>query len=222
MRDFEWIYQHALSRKGDKKTLESLLPVPRSADELAALPDAFFLSSMSWRVFCAGLNRRMVDAKWPAFEEVFFGFDPQKLVLMSDEMLEKTLQDTRLIRHWGKIKSIRTNAALVLELGKEKGGFGRFLADWPTDSMVELWQLLAKKGAQLGGNSGAYFLRIVGKDTFILTNDVVAALKAQKIVDKKPTSKIDLKVTQEAFNSWQKQSGRPLCQISRLLSFCAD
>lgn len=222
MRDFEWIYQHALSRKGDKKTLESLLPVPRSADELAALPDAFFLSSMSWRVFCAGLNRRMVDAKWPAFEEVFFGFDPQKLVLMSDEMLEKTLQDTRLIRHWGKIKSIRANAAMVLELGKEKGGFGRFLADWPTDSMVELWQLLAKKGAQLGGNSGAYFLRIVGKDTFILTNDVVAALKAQKIVDKKPTSKIDLKVTQEAFNSWQKQSGRPLCQISRLLSFCAD
>ena len=78
MRDFEWIYQHALSRKGDKKTLESQLPVPRSADELADLPDSYFLSSMSWRVFCAGLNRKMVDAKWPAFEEVFFGFDPQK------------------------------------------------------------------------------------------------------------------------------------------------
>lgn len=222
MRDFEWIYQHALSRKGDKKTLESLLPVPRSTDELAALPDAYFLSSMSWRVFCAGLNRKMVDNKWPAFEEVFFGFDPQKLVLMSDDMLEKTMQDKRIIRHWGKIKSIRANAAMVLALGEEKGGFGRFLAEWPDDSIVELWQLLAKQGAQLGGNSGAYSLRIVGKDTFMLSNDVVAALKAQKIVDKKPTSKADLRATQEAFNVWQKQSGRPLCQISRLLSFCAD
>jgi 3-methyladenine DNA glycosylase Tag len=222
VRDFDWIYEHALNRKGGAEALEALLPVPRTADELAALPDRYFLSSMSWRVFCAGLNRKVVDAKWPAFEEVFFGFEPQKLVLMSDDMLEKTMKDKRIIRHWGKIKSIRMNAAMVLELGEEKGGFGRFLADWPSDSIVELWQLLKKQGAQLGGNSGAYALRIVGKDTFMLSNDVVAALKAQGIVDKKPTSKADLSAVQSAFNDWQKQSHRPLCQISRLLSFCAD
>ncbi len=222
MRNFDWIYQHALERKGGAKVLESLLPVPRSADELAALPDRYFLSSMSWRIFCAGLNRKMVDNKWPAFEEVFFGFEPQKLVLMSDDLLEKTMQDKRIIRHWGKIKSIRTNAAMILALGEEKGGFGRFLADWPAETIVELWQVLKKQGAQLGGNSGAYSLRIVGKDTFMLSNDVVAALKAQKIIDKKPTSKADLNATQAAFNEWRKQSGRPLCQISRLLSFCAD
>jgi len=222
VRDFDWIYEHALNRKGGAEALEALLPVPRTADELAALPDRYFLSSMSWRVFCAGLNRKVVDAKWPAFEEVFFGFEPQKLVLMSDDMLEKTMKDKRIIRHWGKIKSIRVNAAMGLELGEEKGGFGRFLADWPSDSIVELWQLLKKQGAQLGGNSGAYALRIVGKDTFMLSNDVVAALKAQGIVDKKPTSKADLSAVQSAFNDWQKQSQRPLCQISRLLSFCAD
>lgn len=222
MRDFDWIYQHALNRKGGAEALEALLPVPRSADELAALPDRFFLSSMTWRIFCAGLNRKVVDNKWPAFEEVFFGFEPEKMVLMSDDMLEKTMLDKRIIRHWGKIKSIRRNAAMVLELGEDKGGFGRFLASWPSNSTVELWQLLKKQGAQLGGNSGAYFLRIVGKDTFMLSNDVVAALKAQGIVDKKPTSKVDLNTVQVAFNEWQKQSQRPLCQISRLLSFCAD
>ena len=222
MRDFDWIYQHALNRKGGAEALEALLPVPRSADELAVLPDRFFLSSMTWRIFCAGLNRKVVDNKWPAFEEVFFGFEPEKMVLMSDEMLEKTMQDKRIIRHWGKIKSIRRNAAMVLELGEAKGGFGRFLADWPSDAIVELWQLLKKQGAQLGGNSGAYSLRIVGKDTFMLSKDVVTALKAQNIVDKKPTSKADLTAVQSAFNDWQKQSQRPLCQISRLLSFCAD
>lgn len=222
MRNFEWIYQHALERKGDREALEALLPLPISADELVSKPDSYFLSAMTWRIFCAGLNRKMIDNKWPAFEEVFFGFDPQKLVLMSDEMLENTLQDTRLVRHWGKIKSIRTNAAMLLELGREKGGFGRFIAEWPEDKIVDLWLLLAKQGAQLGGNSGAYFLRIVEKDTFILTNDVVAALKAQKIVDKKPTSKRDLNAVQEAFNAWHRQSHRPLCQISQLLSFCAN
>lgn len=222
MKEFDWIYQHALNRKGNVETLESLLPVSKTAEELAELPDRYFLSAMSWRVFCAGLNRKMVDAKWPAFQEVFLGFEPQKMVLMSDERLERTMQDTRIIRHWGKIKSIRTNAAMILELGAEKGGFGNFLAEWPTESMVELWWLLAKRGAQLGGNSAPYFLRIVGKDTFILTNDVVAALKAQNIVDKKPTGKADLKRVQAAFNEWREQSGRPFCQISRLLSFCAD
>lgn len=222
MRDFDWIYDHALNRKGGVHELEALLPVPCSNDELAALPDSHFLSSMSLRIFSAGLKRSMVQAKWPAFEEVFWKFDPQKLVLMSDEMLEKTMQDRRLIRHWGKIKSIRSNAAMVLALGEEQGGFGSFLAQWPRERIVELWQLLAKEGAHLGGNSTPYFLRMVGKDTFMLSNDVVAALKAQKIVDKKPTSKADLKAVQEAFNEWQKQSQRPLCQISRLLSFCAD
>jgi 3-methyladenine DNA glycosylase Tag len=222
VRDFDWIYQHALNRKGGVAALEALLPVPRDAEELRLLKDNYFLSSMSWRIFCAGLNRRVVDAKWQAFEATFWGFDPQKLVLMSDEMLEKTLQDRRLIRHWGKIKSIRSNASMVLQLGEATGGFGNFIADWPSTQIIELWQLLAKQGAHLGGNSAAYFLRIVGKDTILLSNDVIAALKAQKIIDKKPTSKADLKAVQEAFNGWQEQSQRPLCQISRLLSFCAN
>jgi len=62
-------------------------------------------------------------------------------------------------------------------------------------------------------------LRMVGKDTFLLTEDVVAALKAQGVIDKAPTSQKDLKQTQEAFNQWREQSGLALCQISRVLSF---
>lgn len=222
MRDFDWIYDHALNLKGGVEALEALLPVPRSADDIRVLDNNYFLSCMSLRIFSAGLKRSMVEKKWPAFQEVFWDFEPQKLVLMSDDMLEKTMQDRRLIRHWGKIKSIRTNAAMILQLGEASGSFGRFIADWPSDNIIELWQLLAKQGAHLGGNSTPYFLRMVGKDTFMLSSDVVAALKAQKIVDKKPTSKADLKAVQDAFNCWQKQSQRPFCQISRLLSFCAD
>jgi len=222
MRDFTWIHEFALNKKGGVDALEALLPVPVTDKQLAAMDDDRLLSLMCLRVFRAGLKHALVDKKWPAFEEVFFGFDPLKLVLMSDEQLENTLQDTRLIRHWGKIKAIRVNALMVKELSLEAGGFGVFLAQWPSESIVELWQLLAKRGAHLGGSSAASFLRMVGKDTFMLSPDVVAALIAQGIIDKKPTSKKALQQVQQAFNQWQAESGRPLCQISRMLSFTVD
>ena len=220
MRKYEWIYQHALEQKGGVKALEALLPQAKSAAELAVVSDDRYLSEISRRVFRAGLKHEMVDKKWPAFEEVFYNFEPNKLVLMSDEALENTLQDKRIIRHWGKIKSIRHNALMLVEVTQQYGSFGKFLAQWPTTDIVGLWKWLVKQGKQLGGNSGPYFLRMVGKDTFVLTNDVVAALVAQGIVDKKPTSQTDLQLVQAAFNQWQEQSGRPLCQISRMLAFC--
>lgn len=222
MRSFKWIYEHALARKGSIETLESLLPIPKSGIELSEIPDDRYLSDMSRRVFRAGLKHSMVDAKWPAFEQVFFGFNPQKLTLMSDDMLEQAMQDKRIIRHWGKIKSVRINAFMVDQIAQQKGSFGQFLADWPADDIVGLWKYLAKYGAHLGGNSAPAFLRMVGKDTFLLTNDNIAALKVQGIIDKKPTGKKALQDVQDVFNRWHAESRRPYCQISRLLSFCAD
>ena len=222
MKDYAWLYDFALNKKGGVAELEAQLPTPLSPDELAAIPDDRLLSTLCRRVFRAGLKHSVVDARWPNFEEVFWGFEPAKLVLMSDEQLENTLQDARIIRHWGKVKSIRINALMVHELSQEYGGFGRFLAQWPEHDIVGLWRLLAKQGQQLGGLSAPRFLRMVGKDTFILTTDVVAALKAQGIVDKQPTAQRDLRQAQAAFNQWREESGRPLCQISRMLSFTVD
>ncbi|MNN83431.1 hypothetical protein D3C81_2004670 [compost metagenome] len=51
---------------------------------------------------------------------------------------------------------------------------------------------------------------------------MVAALKAQGIVDKAPTSQRDLAAVQAAFNQWREQSGRPLCQLSMMLAFTVN
>ena len=88
--------------------LEARLPQPKTPQQLADTPDDRYLSQMSLRVFRAGLKHSLVDAKWPAFEEVFHGFDPRRIRAMSDEALEKLLGDTRLIRHWGKL-SVNSN-----------------------------------------------------------------------------------------------------------------
>lgn len=218
MRDYKWLHEFCLNRFGSAKALEAMLPQPRSEAELRALSDDRYLSLISLRIFRAGLKHSLVDAKWPAFEQVFFGFDPEKVVLMGAERLENLMQDARLIRHLGKLKSVPRNAQFVLDVRREKGSFGALIADWPVTDIVGLWKYLAKHGNQLGGLSAPRFLRMVGKDTFIPTDDMVAALKAQDVIDKAPTSLKDLAAVQAAFNQWQAESGRPLCQLSVMLA----
>jgi 3-methyladenine DNA glycosylase Tag len=222
MRDYKWLHEYCLNRFGSAEALEARLPQPRSDAELRALGDDRYLSAISLRIFRAGLKHSLVDAKWPVFEQLFFGFDPEKVVLMGAEHLENLMQDARIIRHLGKLKSVPRNAQFVLDVRREKGSFGGLIADWPVTDIVGLWQYLAKHGSQLGGLSAPRLLRMVGKDTFIPTDDMVAALKAQNIIDKAPTSLKDRAAVQAAFNQWHAQSGRPLCQLSMMLAYTVN
>ncbi|MGK0499248.1 MAG: 3-methyladenine DNA glycosylase Tag [Oceanicoccus sp.] len=222
MKPFDAVYQHVLQRLGDAREVEACLSQPRTTKHLQQADDSEYLSVMSRRIFRAGLRHAVVDAKWPAFEQAFFKFNPLRVAMMSDEELDELMANRAIIRHWGKIKAVRHNAAWLLELAEQHGSVGQFLATWPVQDIVGLWREMKQQGRQLGGNSGAYFLRMVGKDTFVLSEDVVVALKAQGIVDKKPTSQKDLAAVQSAFNQWQQQSGRPMCQISRLLAMTVN
>ncbi|WP_145005093.1 DNA-3-methyladenine glycosylase I [Pseudomonas oryzihabitans] len=222
MRDYSWLLEYALNRCGSPAALEARLPRPVDAAALKAVGDDRYLSLLTRRIFRAGLKHSLVDAKWPAFEEVFFGFDPEKVVLMGGERLERLMQDARLIRHLGKLRSVPINAQMVLDFQRSHGSFGQLLADWPTQDIVGLWELLTKRGNQLGGLSAQRFLRMAGKDTFLATDDVVTALKAQNILAKAPTAKRDRHQMQEAFNLWQEQSGRPLCQLSVMLALTVN
>ncbi len=219
MRSFSDLLDTAVLHKGSLKKIESTLPVPASAEELQAKPNSFFLSVMSKRVFQAGLKHSMVEQRWPHFEKAFDGFDPVQAAMLSDSDIDELMSNKDLIRHLGKMKSVRNNASMMLEVCREYGNFGTFLAQWPSDDIVGLWTYLKKVGTQLGGMSGSRFLRMAGKDTFLLTNDVVQVLKAEGIVEKVPSSQKELKATQAVFNQWAEESGRPLCQVSRIVSY---
>jgi 3-methyladenine DNA glycosylase Tag len=98
---FAPILEAACTRHG-AQAMEARLPQPKTPAELAAIGADRYLSQMSLRIFRAGLKHSLVDAKWPAFEEVFHGFDLRRVRAMSDEALEGLLGNARLIRHWGK------------------------------------------------------------------------------------------------------------------------
>ncbi len=222
MTPFADIVKAAEDAAGGAAALSDRLPQAKTADELRAIPDDRYLSLMSLRVFRAGIKHSVVDAKWPAFEEVFRGFDPHALQAMNDEELEGLMGDERIIRHGGKIRATHHNAAATCALAAEAGGMGAYLADWPAGDVVGLWADIAKRFKQMGGRSAPTFLRMAGKDTFILSDDVVRALRDRGVVDGEPKSKRDRALVQDAFNAWADESSRPLCQISMILALSAS
>ena len=217
---FATILDTARQRHG-AAALDARLPQPKSASELAATPDDRYLSQMSLRIFRAGLKHSVVDAKWPAFEEVFARFDPRRVRAMPDEAMEKLLGDTRLIRHWGKLKAVRDNAAAMLAVADEFGSFGRWLATWPSDNVVGLWDELAARFSQMGGNSGPMLLRMVGKDSFVLSQSVIAGLKRWAEMPP-PKNRKDRAAAQACFNAWATETGRPLSQLSMIVALSVD
>jgi len=218
---FATILDTARQRHG-AAAIDARLPQPKSASELAAIPDDRYLSQMSLRIFRAGLKHSLVDGKWPAFEAAFDGFDPRRVRAMPDEALEKLLGDARLIRHWGKLKSIRDNAAAMLAVTEEFGSFGGWIGTWPGSNIVGLWDVLGDRFSQLGGASGPMFLRMVGKDTFVLSKSVIAALKHWADMPKPPKNRSDRVLAQAHFNAWAAETGRPLSQLSLILAMSID
>ena len=218
MQSFSVIYEKAAARKGGTDALEALLPKPKSAAQLKRITDDRYLAEMTKCVFRSGFVWQIIEHKWPGFELAFDHFDTIACAMLSDEDLERLGQDERIVRNAKKIAAVRGNAQFVREAKEEHGGFGRYLAQWPNDDIVGLWDELKRRGQRLGGNTGPFFLRFVGKDTFMLSGDVVTALMRQKVIDKAPSSKKALAAVQNAFNEWRADSGRSLSEISRTLA----
>lgn len=217
-RPFAEIFDMAAKRKGGAKAFEATLPVPKPASELEAIPGDRWLAGMARAVFQAGFSWQVIETKWPGFEAAFWGFDPGRCALMSDDDFDALVQDKRIVRNGAKIRTVAENAAFLNELAREHGSAGRAFARWPAEDYVGLMTLLKKRASHLGGTSAQYFLRTMGVDGFVLSKDVVRALIREGVVEKAPTSQRDLAKVQAAFDRWRAESGRPMGAISRTLA----
>lgn len=217
MIPFKIIRARAAKRKGGEAALMTLLPRLAGPKALAKLGDDRALAEMAKRIFSAGFVWNVIEKKWPGFEAAFLKFEPKRLLHQSDEFWEQLLADKRIVRNPQKITAVRENAQFIEDIAREHGSFGKFLAAWPADDQIGLLELLAKRGARLGGRTGQYFLRFVGRDAFITSADVVICLRDAGLdIAETPTSKRDLKKVQDQFNVWAKESGLPLTHISRI------
>ncbi len=213
---FGKIYEQAVANKGEAELIAAL-PQPKSAKELKAIADADYLEEMAKCIFRSGFVWKIVDNKWPNFEKAFASFNPRAVANFSDERLESIAQDASIIRNHTKIKATRENAVFVMDIASQHESFGNFLGGWPEDDLVGLLLYLKKNGSRLGGHTGQYFLRFMGKDTFVFSKDVVKVLVAERVVDKEPTSKKAMTAVQTAFNNWRDETGLPFCHLSRIM-----
>ncbi len=229
---FKSLYQRAADRKGGAQALElllgkkilgkKLLDDDAAEQSISKLSDDRILAAFTKQIFKSGFVWRVVENKWPDFEEHFFNFNLEKVLMMPEEMLERKAADPKIIRNYNKVKTIKANAQMMFDITLDKNiSFAQFIHDWPSNDIIGLWAFLKKQGQRLGGNTGPYALRLLGKDTFILSSDVEAYLRAKKVIDGGLQSKKSLTAIQEFFNDLQKQSGYSLTQLSRLIAFAS-
>ncbi len=218
MRNFDEIYAITATRKGGKDALEALLKNAQSVPPPSPRTDDRWLACMTKCIFQAGFNWKVVESMWPGFEAAFHGFDLDHCAFLHDEDFDRLVSDKRIVRHGTKIRSVQQNAVFLDEFSADHDTVEAAFTAWPSHDFTGLLTTLKKRGSRLGGNTGQYFLRFMGVDGFILSRDVVARLVAEGVIDKTPTSQKALAAVQNAFNTWQTQSGRSYTHISRILA----
>jgi 3-methyladenine DNA glycosylase Tag len=220
MDQFESTYQRACERKGGEAQLKKLLPKVRSQRALAGTRNDRWLAEMTRCVFQAGFVWRVVNNKWDDFEEVFFGFPPEKIVMLSPDQIDRFAQNPRIIRNRQKVLGIQANAHFILDVAKEHGSFGKFISRWPSEDLIGLFAYMKKHGARLGGMTGQRVLRNMGVDTFVITPDVVRCLqRAGADIKDNPGSQRELRVIQAMFNQWREEYHLPYSHISRICAY---
>jgi len=219
MQKFESIWNRASDRKGGDKALKAMLPSSMDKAFLAEQPNSYYLGLMAKSIFKSGFVWRVVDKKWPGFEEAFYGFDNGRLLMLPDEEWEAYAKDARIVRNMTKVFAVRSNLHFIYDISQEHGSFGQLIANWPEDDLVGLFLKMKKEGSRLGGMTGQYFLNACGKSTFLLTRDVVHCLQLAGVeVADSPSSQRDLKKIQTAFNQWHAESGLSYRHMSAVMA----
>ena len=131
------------------------------------VPDdpAFFFEHLSRSVFEAGINRRVVEAKWDGIREAFHGFDPAQVAAMPPAEITAVENDPYVIRNKAKIRATTENAREVLAILDSCGSIRGYLSSFPdagaaaTDMRrrfkflgdTGVWRLLNGAARDIGG-----------------------------------------------------------------------
>jgi DNA-3-methyladenine glycosylase I len=112
-------------------------------------------------IMAAGMNWRVVEAKWDGIREAFAGFDVETVAGLTPADVERLMADPRVIRNRRKIEATVDNAAKISELAKSFGGFDKYLQSLGS---YEKQAAAVKHDFSFMGDSTVYFfLALVGE-----------------------------------------------------------
>jgi DNA-3-methyladenine glycosylase I len=128
----------------------------------------------------AGLNWLTILKKREGYRQAFCDFDAHKVANLSDQDIQKLIENETIIRHAGKIRSAINNAQAFLKIQESFGSFDAYswsfakkrstpprkdISDLPktTDQSDLLSKDLKKKGFQFVGSTMIYgYMQAVG------------------------------------------------------------
>lgn len=127
--------------------------------------DAAYLEAAARIIFMGGLNRGVVDNKWPGFRAAFDGFDVRAVAAMGPADVDRLAGDDRVIRHRGKLQALVDNAGAMAELAEEHGSFGAWVDGLVArDGLAGARRELARRFAHVSEQGALFWLFATGHD----------------------------------------------------------
>jgi DNA-3-methyladenine glycosylase I len=127
--------------------------LPRSDEE--------YFERMTKAIFRAGLNRTVIEKKWPNFRRAFVDFSLQNVSNYSGRDVRTLMEDSGIVRNERKIAATVYNAGEFLELQKEFGSFKKYMDSFGSDEK-RLQNDLQERFQQLGASTARMFLWSIG------------------------------------------------------------
>ena len=152
--------------------------------------DRQLFEKLSLEGFQSGLSWITILRKREAFREVFEGFDLECVARFDDGDVARLLDDARIVRHRGKIRSTINNAQRSLDVIADVGSLGAFVWSFEpepippstaatTPESVALAKELKRRGFTFVGPTTAYaFMQAMG-----LVNDHAEACAVRDVVE---------------------------------------
>ena len=135
----------------------------RASDRLGS--DADYLSLLTRKLFHSGFNKALVDAKWPAFEAAFKGFNPATIATFGDADRTRLRANSGIVRHGQKIDATIANARHFVAQANAQGRWMDWLYTLRPLPYAEREAQLRAALTRCGPNTIFYFLLEAGEAT---------------------------------------------------------
>jgi len=117
---------------------------------------ADYVASMARAVFVAGINWKVIEAKWDGIRAAFEDFDPETVAGYTPTDVDRLMADARVIRNRKKIEAIVRNTGELIVVDREFGGVEKYLESFDDNDL--LIKDLHKRFAFLGESVAHFFL----------------------------------------------------------------
>lgn len=126
--------------------------------------DSGYLEQMTKAIFQAGFSWRVVNQKWPSFQQAFDSFDVDRVAAYDDRDVDRLLADEGIVRNGRKIAATIENAKQLQGLSAKHGSVHGYLRSMDSWSYAERRTELSKRFKGLGPTGVFTFLWSVDEE----------------------------------------------------------